>query len=72
MSDQPEPVYRSPSYRPCRYCRAECTFGTEGEPCWGEVKVTSDYGDPESIHTCEGHCCMTYLPEPAGKEIHNG
>jgi hypothetical protein len=59
---------RLPSYRACRYCGMDCPFVVAGEPCWGEVQVTSDFADSEEIHTCEGHATYHYRSPPVEVE----
>lgn len=73
-SEVDEPV----DYTPCDGCCAHCRYeGTEGEPCWGEVRPVDevDTGDDWAwIHACAGHADahMTggpqYTPRPDQEE----
>jgi hypothetical protein len=62
-------------------CNCPCPFGSDEEPCWGDVFVVDEdliYDedgeiiDSSWVHTCEGHCEITstggkYIPCPEDK-----
>lgn len=59
-------------YRVCPYCGAGCPFATDGQPCWGEVRVVSDFTDDEVVHACEGHATFYYQPRPVEEDVAHG
>jgi hypothetical protein len=66
-------VTNSPTYNPGACCTADCCFGNDEEPCWGDVEVVGeDWNEEDStwIHACQGHLHMweggVYIAEVQG------